>query len=245
MQDNHQTGKSIMAIILAVALAFNMSMVLAAFVGPTVTFVSNESRTENAASIINTTGGSITTVLLNATAQNQRWKAFVGNVTGSLTLDDANSYSIYDWSLGVVAGEVYATRSTQSILWTRINCSNVSHIRQEELAMNHTGPNDNISTTFNTQSHSGFLVGETSISANSCFSIRTYVNDTPQSTDFEELVLYDGNNNTNGSVIYTTLIENNVRGFNNKDYDFQMIVPENGGATWSSSTAYYFYVELT
>ena len=50
--------------------------------GPTVTFISNETKQPSAARMINTTGGSITTVVLNATTQDTRWKAYVGNVSG-------------------------------------------------------------------------------------------------------------------------------------------------------------------
>jgi hypothetical protein len=65
--------------------------------------------------------------------------------------------------------------------------------------------------------------------------------------------LYDGTNLTDYSagVIYAALIENDVSGYNGNDpvdnttYDFQMLVPEVGTDTWTSSTAYYFYVELT
>ena len=57
--------------------------------GPTITFIANETKDPAAATLINTTGGSITTMALNATSQNLRWKAYVGNVTGTLTLDDA------------------------------------------------------------------------------------------------------------------------------------------------------------
>ena len=55
----------------------------------------------------------------------------------------------------------------------------------------------------------------------------------------------DGTNTTNGNVVYVTPIEANIEGFNSNLYDFQMIVPENAGIGFSSSTAYYFYVELS
>ncbi len=214
-------------------------------VGPIITPVSNETATPSPASLLNTTGGSITTILINATTQNLRWKAFVGNVTGKLTLDDAGNNTIYDWSLSSVSGEIYATRNLGQINWTGINCSNSTHMKNEDIRMNHTEPSDNISKTFSQTSHSQFYAGTKLISQNSCYSLRTYVNDTPQSTDFEEIALYDGTNLTDGSIIYSSILEQDAYGFNNRTYDFQMIVPEIGLATWTSSTAYYFYIELT
>ena len=43
-------------------------------------------------------GGTITTMVLSAVQQNDKWKAYVGNVSGSLTLDDSNGYTIYRWA---------------------------------------------------------------------------------------------------------------------------------------------------
>ena len=213
--------------------------------GPTITLISNETKQPSAARLINTTGGSITTMALNATTQNPRWKAYVGNVTGRLTLDDANDNTIFDWTLTNVIGEIYATRASISINWSGTNCSNSTHISNENLALNHTNKDDNITKTFNAQSHNGFYVGTREILANTCFSVRTYVNSTSQSSKFEEVLLYDGTNSSNGNMVYATPLEQDVYGFDNNTYDFQMIVPENGLPTWASSTAYYFYVELT
>ena len=213
--------------------------------GPTITFISNETKQPSAARMINTTGGSITTMMLNATTQNPRWKAYVGNVTGSLTLDDANDNTIFDWTLTNVIGEIYATRASGNINWTGTNCSNSTHISNENFALNHTNKDDNITKTFNSQSHNGFFAGTREILANTCSSVRTYVNSTSQSARFEEVILYDGTNASNGNIIYATPLEQDSYGFDNSTYDFQMIVPENGLATWASSTAYYFYVELT
>jgi len=233
-------------IICALVLLAAAVYVQAAPVGPTVTYSATETAPTREAALINTSGGSITTMVLNATTQNLRWKAFVGNVTGSLTLDDAENYTVFDWSLSSVIGEVYATRSSDTVTWSNINCSNATHILNEEMALNHiSNPDDNISTTFSVKDHEQFYVGTRLMTTDSCFSLHTYVNDAPQSADFEEVVLYDGTNHTNGDVVYATPLEQDVQGFDTASYDFQMIVPENGLATWQSSTAYYFYVELT
>ena len=219
-----------------------ISIVFALPSGPEVTFYSNSSANPANAATVNTSGGSITTMVLNSSTQNSRWKAYVGNVTGTLSLDDASDYSIFDWSVTNPLGEVYATRSSGTVDWANINCSTLQNITNEEVAINHTtNPNDNISITFNSQQHGSFYVGSVSIAANDCYSIHTHVNDTAQSSDFEEMLLHDEEN-----MIYTTTIESNVPGYRpNETYDFQMILPEIGVPGWTSSTAYYFYVELT
>jgi len=94
-----------------------------------------------------------------------------------------------------------------------------------------------------------------------CPTINTYVNDSqgPANDDdlFEEILLYDGPRKQNftdvsgfRNVVYATIVEQDVTGYdhtvsNGATYDFQMILPEVGLDTWSSSTAYYFYVELS
>ena len=215
-------------------------------VGPTITEIRNETGSAKESTLINTTGGSITTMELNVTAQNLKWKAFVGNVTGNLVLSDASNYSIYDWSLSRIVGEVYATRSSSTISWSSINCSNLTHMTNEEIALNHTSnPDDNISATFNVKDHTPFYIGTVEISSNSCYSIHTNVNNQSQDSSFEEIILYDGTDHQNGDIVYATNLEQDAAGYNNNPFDFQMIVPEVGLATWDSSTAYYFYVELT
>ena len=213
--------------------------------GPSITVISNETKAASAVRFINTTGGSITTIKLNATSQNYRWKAYVGNVSGTMVLDDANDNTLFRWDLAAISGEVYATRSSSPINWSGTNCSNSTHISMEEYAMNHTSKDDNITKTFNSQTHSGFYVGVRQILASTCYSVHTYVNSTAQTTRFEEVVLYDGTNETNGNIIYAAPLEQDRYGFDNQTYDFQMIVPENGAPGFSGSTAYYFYVELS
>lgn len=212
--------------------------------GPTITFIANETKQPTSATMINTSGGTITTVVLNTTTQNLRWKAYVGNITGRLTLDDASDNTLYDWSLTEVPGEIYAARSSDPINWSGINCSNSTHIELEEIALNHTNKDDNISSTFDVKDHREFYVGSRQILQDTCYSVHTYVNSTSQQSLFEEVVLYDGTNSTNGNVVYATPFEQDAYGFDNSTYDFQMIVPEVGLASWTSSTAYYFYVEL-
>jgi hypothetical protein len=232
-------------LLVTIILLIGIKLINAEPSGPTITFISNETKNPAAATLINTSGGSITTVILNATTQNPRWKAYVGNVTGTLTLDDANDNTLFDWTLTAVIGEVYATRFSGTINWTGINCSNSTHISNEEIALNHTNKDDNITATFDETTHEGFFAGTREILADTCPSVHTYVNSTSQTTDFEEIVLYDGTNETNGNIVYATPLEQDMYGFDNQTYDFQMIVPEVGLATWTSSTAYYFYIELT
>jgi len=234
-------------------LASILFNVYAAPVGPVATQQGSSTRSTPGNVTLNesTGGGYIYTYSFNAIEQNERWKAYVGNVTGTLTLDDANNYTIYSWNLGTISGEVYATRNDSTVSWTSLNCSNITEVYQEDAYMGHSRL-DNISATFSAQNHPSFEVGTTPIAQDSCYSILPYVNDSSQSGTeyFAEVIMYDGSTPTNGKTVYATLIEDDVSGYNgndpsvNESYDFQMLVPERGTSDWSSSTMYYFYVEL-
>src|SRR3989344_3194316 len=184
-----QTKPKVLALAIFVFLLASAVLVYAAPSGPIVTLISNETKSAAPATKINTTGGSITIMRLNATTQNPRWKAYVGNVTGTLTLDDANDNSIFQWSLTAVTGEVYATRASGNINWSGVNCSNLSHIALEEAALNHTNKDDNITSTFSSQLHNSFYIGTKQIFSNTCFSVHTFVNSSSQSARFEEVAL--------------------------------------------------------
>jgi hypothetical protein len=160
-------------------------------------------------------------------------------VNGEFTLDDASGSTLYDWSQSTTSGRVYATRNSTTIAWASVNCSNLTVMEIENNRMNHTSSDDNISATFDGTTHNSFFVGNVFIPANSCRTINTYVSNASQDSDFEEMSLYDGT-----SIIFATIVENDATGFDDNNYDFQMIVPENGAPSFTSSTAYYLYVEL-
>ena len=59
--------------------------------------------------------------------------------------------------------------------------------------------------------------------------------------NFEEALLYEPNSQ---SVIFTSIIDEDVLGFDGRTHDFEMIVLEDGRGTDTATTTYYFYVEL-
>jgi hypothetical protein len=211
--------------------------------GPVITFNNTQNVTPEPATQITTAGGSFTTLVLNATTQTPRWKAYVGNVTGTLVLDDANYRSIFDWSLSSVTGEIYATRSSTTIDWSSIACADRTAISSEDTTLNMSVENaDTINKTFVNTIHKQFYVGAKLIQNSTCPAIATYINDTAQTpsedASFQEIVLKD----TSNAIIFTTLITQNTTGFDTNNYDFQMILPEDEYKATPST--YYLYVEL-
>lgn len=185
----------------------------------------------------------ITTVVFDSIQQDQSWKAYVGNVSGKLTLDDADNNTIYDWSdLGAPSGEVYASRFS-NIDFSDVRCAATSTINTEMTFNNMTGSEaDSINNTFNYTIHSSFYVGAKQIPQNNCSSTALYVSDShvvPTTTsDFQEILLEDNSN----QFLYSSLINDDTVGFDDGVYDFQMIVAESN--VKASPTTYYFYLEL-
>jgi hypothetical protein len=199
--------------------------------------------TPPAAAQIITAGGSFATLTINITAQTPRWKAYVGNVSGLLTLDDSTNKSIYDWTPSVITGEIYASRSND-IEWDAISCPLNATIATEMATLQmDENATDNINHTFNISSHRGFYVGTVPVNASTCPAIATFVNNTRQAISenaiFQEVLLEDA---AQASIIFTTLLENNRYGFNNQIFDFQIILPNNEFA--ATPTPYYFYAEI-
>jgi hypothetical protein len=179
---------------------------------------------------------------LNGTFQNPRWKAFVGNISGSLTLDDSTNQTIYDWDFAIVTGEVYASRSN-SVDWGNVDCMDNNILSAEETAINFdTSKVDSINQTFNDTTHAEFMVAGATMPGSSCRAIATFTNDARQAVtdtaDFQEILLDDDN-----VAVYATLLENDATGYDGTStFDFQMIVPDD--ETIGVDTTYYFYAEL-
>jgi hypothetical protein len=220
--------------------------VMALPTAPSINYISNTSATTGLFNRSVDIKGTITTITLDANQQDYKWKAYVGNVTGKVALDNANGQSIYDWNLGTSGGgEVYVSKYS-NINWNNISCVDQPSIDAEQasLSMSAIGA-DNINSTFNFTNHRSFNVGANSGLRNmsGCRSTATYINDTAQAMGsgafFQEILLRDSNT---GNMVYATFIESAHQGYDNQQYDFQLLVAENESAT--VPTLYYFWVEL-
>ncbi len=231
---------------LLLALLLGTLLVYAQPSGPTITFNRTENATPRPATVIDSAGGTFTFVNLNATTQNFRWKAYVGNVSGSLVLQDANGYNVYDWTPSTIAGEVYVSRNN-SINWSDIRCANNASIANEQTKLNITTERvDSINTTFNQSIHKQIFVGLVNIPQNGCPAIATFINSTRQTqavtSEFQEILLRD----TNSSLVYATPLEQDAYGYSTGGrFDFQLIVPDYGSELITGQVPYYFYVELS
>lgn len=196
-------------------------------------------------------GGTITTTTLSTIQQDAKWKAYVGNISGTLVLRNTGGWSIYQWALNAstISANIFVSRSN-SISWDDLVCASVANVTAEQTFLGlGSASTDNINRTFNSTSHRNMTVSSVGTIANSsCKSTATYVNGTAQtvteSAYFQEILLSD---NTN--LVYATFVNQDAWGYDNNatgtavTYDFQLIVAEN--ETASVGTAYYFYADLS
>ncbi len=249
--ENRRKGYAVLILLLVlyVSSLTVYTMVRAEPEGASLDYKSNS--TKSASSPANRTDdkGYIHVLTLETIQQNIKWKAYVGNVSGTLVLRDADDYSIYEWpSGGAPDGEVYITRNS-TIDWSTIQCANDTEITQEQNSLGHAAAAaDNINNTFSSNLHEQFDVGENTISSSTCKSMATWVNNTAQTMAedalFQEVLLMD----TSERIVYASLIDQDTSSYRddgattNITYDFQAIIPDIDGAGVST---YYFYVEIS
>jgi len=220
----------------------------------TLTVISNERRPDEGSSrIVQAQAGNVSAMQIDDIRTTRYWQGYYGNVTGTITLDDALNNTLYSWDLSQPEGEVYASNGS-SVTWTDVSCLNWSspvpdpwnitqlessfHINESDL--------DGFDETFNKtySDATGFKVGGITINnLDNCHMLYTYVDDNMQSTSFQEVLLTD-----NVSLIFTALLEDSVDGFKTgaDPNDFQMLVAEDGSpGEETTTTSYYFYVELS
>jgi hypothetical protein len=244
----------VIAILFVVGLA---GVVFAVNTPDSLTVGPDSSRvTDNSTKTVSAYGGNTTQLSIDDTKQTARWQGYYGNITGIVTLDDANNFTLIDWSLGTIEGEVYAANATVSD-WSTIRCINLSSTYrghnctgQEEACLNVTeirsaygmssdgSDPDDVTKTFN-ETLGSITVG--TVTVNNCYMANLYVNDSSQSIYYwNETMLTINDTET---IIFTAIVSDDEWGFNNVTWDFQMVVGDNGDD--STATTYNFYVELT
>lgn len=244
----------IRVLILSVVLTLLSAYILSDPGTPEIDVGQSERRTIGASGIpVQAQAGNVTALNINATRITDRWQGYYGNVSGTITLDDAFNNSMYAWSMANPEGEIYASNGSVSD-WSTVFCFNFSNSKNNDLnkvqkfngtdVENALGMDandaDGIDETFNETYTGSFNIGSSvSITGDSgCSLVSLYVNDEVDKLNFNETILTDNN-----SMIYTTVLEQSANGFSGSNLDFQLIVGENGDVT--EATQYYFYIELS
>ena len=254
------------AIIVILLLLANITTVLAIQpFGANYTLVNSTTATPDTAASIPAIAGNVTEINIVGFSTTQSWQGYFGNISGTIQLADAGDNIMYNWSLASPQGEIY-TSTSNSITWSNVQCFNYSALgtyaddTSNAGATSQYGTNltqlealfgidsadvDGIDETFNllgAGTHNIFYTNHLEFSEGECRSTRLFSNIGAGEDDkFEEVLLYEP---VSQSVIFTSLIDEDVLGFDGRSHDFEMLVTEDGHGTDTSTTPYYFYVEL-
>lgn len=185
--------------------------------------------------------GNVTELTISGNSITQSWQGYYGNVSGAIRLADASGNPMYNWSLATPSGEVFASTAS-SITWASIDCFNwTADGPALETSFNIDDSADGINETFSDASlHAAFVVGSTNFIANQCMSTYVYGSTgAGVAGEFEEVLLHDGTN-----TVFTSLLEDDLSGFDSAAHDFEMLVLEDGHLGDTSTTPYFFYIEL-
>ncbi len=195
----------------------------------------------------------------------QAWAGYYGNVSGAIQLADSGNNVLYNWSLSSPEGEVFAS-TNDSISWNHVQCFNFTssgtYIDEsgDGGTTNQYGTNltlletqygienddlDGVDETFyllGIGTHNTFYVNANEFTEGECPNTRIFDSSGYGNDDnFEEILLYEP---TTSSVIFTSLLNEDLPGFDNNPHDFEMIVLEDGHLTDTSTTLYYFYAVM-
>lgn len=239
--------------------------------GATLTQISNQTMAPDAAGSQAAIAGNVTEMNLYGYTDTQAWQGYYGNVSGTIQLVDGSDNVLYNWSDANPLGQVYSSTNS-TIHWLHVQCfnftakgtpGNITDTGETPGLTNKKGMNltqlqnefgigandfDSVNNTFyllgNSSSsvHSTFYTANLEFNGSECQTSRIYDNSgTGVAGHFEEVIQYEP---TTSSVIWTSILNRNLLGFDKKQHDFEMLVPENGHKTNTATTTYYFYVQL-
>jgi hypothetical protein len=251
----------------AIFIVFSVATMMAVVpFGANFTHIKTEQAPEDAAAAHEALAGNVTEMNVVGYTRTQTWQGYFGNISGTIQLTDVADNVMYNWSLASPQGEIYASNHS-SILWTNVQCFNYTANGSLDLGdvsqrgstslygLNLSGLEaaygmnwddvDGVNETFNqwgAGTHDLFYTNNLLFSEGECRNARIYSSaQLGEDNKFEEVLLYDPNN---AAVIFTSIIDEDVNGFDNRTHDFEMLVLDNGHGTDIVTTRYYFYVEL-
>jgi hypothetical protein len=250
--------------IVFLAVLMNLSLVLAVEpFGVNVTNISSERAPSDPPQGIQAIAGNVSEISIVGFSTTQSWQGYFGNVSGTIQLADNVDNVMYNWSLASPEGEIYAS-TNNSIVWNEVQCLNFdadgTYVGAETPGGTNThGTNltilenmfgiasddvDGVDSTFTLlgSGHNIFYTNNIEFSEGECRNTQVFSNaGMGEDNKFEEVLLYEP---TTASVIFTSILNEDILGFDNSPHDFEMLVLENGHLTDTSTTTYYFWVEL-
>ncbi len=201
---------------------------------------------------ISALAGDISAVTIVGISQTRAWQGYYGNVSGYITLDDADNNTFYNWSVAEPRGQVYATLSN-SPTWASVDCA----VWAADAADFHTtyginaGDYDNVTNTYNVTNHPDFQIASRTVTT--CPTTYIWQSDVYQAANFPNFLLQDSTKVAAvDSWVFGTIMEDkdpaekfdDLLCYNGQYCDFQLLVAEDGHGTDVDVTQYYFWVDF-
>ncbi|MFH1649714.1 MAG: hypothetical protein ABIA93_04150 [Candidatus Woesearchaeota archaeon] len=242
MKGSERNGFIVMTVAILVVAALAAGIASADPLSPqTLTESPGQTRDTNLPSqSLNAQAGNVTAVNIHGLSVTDVWQGYFGNITGTITLDDASNNTFYNWSTASPTGEIFASRAA-SPTWATVECANVTHVTAEEAALTIGDlKSDGINETFTKTTHDAFSIGETDFIADDCsYTTNAYGSSGSQDAVWDEVLLYD---TTSATTVFATIIGQDSTAFNGGTSDFEMLIPTD---TTLTTTQYYFFVQLS
>jgi hypothetical protein len=262
----------ILLISVLLVVLFSVTVIAVEPFGASVTIGANETAPLDAAGNAPAIAGNISQLTISGFSVTQSWQGYYGEVTGTIMLADASDNVMYNWSVAQPSGEIYAS-TNNSLSWGYIQCFNLTAdgtygndlsnagatsqfgtnytILEEEFGINRYHM-DGVNETFSldgshesgeTLTHDLFYTNNFEFTAGECVSTHLFADsDSAEDSQFQEVLLYEPNSN---SVVFMSILNpTDTPGFDGSNHDFQLMVLENGHGTDTTTTTYYFWVEL-
>ncbi|MFA5857111.1 MAG: hypothetical protein WC867_07140 [Candidatus Pacearchaeota archaeon] len=242
-----------------ISLFFLESIIAISPSGGEIIGIKNETAPSGSPTSAQAVAGNVTELNIFGFSTTQTWQGYFGNISGTIQLADGSGRAMYNWSATNPEGEVFASLN-DSLIWTNLACFNFSSdgsFTDDSLQSGNTSlygmnltqlesdfgiePNDvdGVNETFIFQDHPLFYVNNLMFSQGECRNTRIY-NSTGQGA-FDEVLLYSPDNR---AVVFASILRDNAIGFDGREYDFEMLVLEDGHGEDVSTSTYYFYLEL-
>lgn len=231
-------------VIIVLSVFLTSAVYAEVFGADSIQIIGSSRAVSGAAASDNALAGNVTEMNITGNSITRSWQGYYGNVTGSLLLADSSGNVMYNWSVASPRGQVYSSTTNGGITWSSLRC--YDFVGDDVDALNtvygmQARDDDNINNTFQYTNHREFYVGSIDIAAGTCPSTRVYgASGSQNANEFEEAITTDG-----GNVVWTSLLNEDLNGFDSKTHDFEMLVPENGHGADTATTPYYFYVEFS
>jgi len=227
-----------------VGFVFVLVLAVAAFAAPVniTSITAGTSRTltnSGAAGTVAAWGGNVTPVDVVINSSTMHWQGFYGNVTGSLGLGGGASL-LKTWTLSTLRGQVYASTGS-NIDFTVLNSTAVPLANLDSAFSFLSAAADSAANSGSNNANTQFNISNYNVAASSKPRIMT-MNGTGDLA-WETVVLNANSVGTTTAYVFTGLINNSGKAFDNTAANFQIMVPVNG-AGGSPAVNYYFYGEV-